>query len=318
MGDEGKNQTGGDSWASGVDGLLVRRVPARRRGPTVLLAGAVLLTLLAVVAARPLTAGAAPAAHIHVHGSRAVTRQAQNISKITPGVATSPNWSGYVAYASSENDGSFNLVSAEWTEPTVTCPKKNAWTLFWVGFDGWPATEPVMDRSVEQGGTSAQCVDGVPHYSAFYEMWPSDAVQTMFPIKAGDQIGASVIYSPSSNQFLITVSDSRDGQVVNSETDPETCGDNLACPRMSAEWVAESPAHFGTDTWFPLADYGTMNFTSATATNEQGDQGPISYPTQWSDSGIERVAPAAKALATVYGLENTGTTSSFYDSWTRR
>jgi Peptidase A4 family len=318
MRSEGDNQTGGECSASGGDGLLVRGVESRRWAPTVLLGVAVLLTLLAVVVARPLTAGAASSAPIAVPKHRAATLHAQKISKVTPGVATSPNWSGYVAYASMQNDGSFNLVSAEWTEPAVTCPKKNAWTLFWVGFDGWPANEPTMDRSVEQGGTSAQCVAGVPHYSAFWEMWPTDAVQTMFSIDAGDQIMSSVIYSPSSNEFLITVSDSRNGHVVNSQTVNEPCGPNLACPRMSAEWVAESPAHFGTDTWFPLANYGTMNFTSATATNEEGDQGPISYPTQWSDSGIERVAGAAKPLATVYGLENSGTTSSFYDAWTRR
>jgi hypothetical protein len=57
-------------------------------------------------------------------------------------------------------------------------PQTNAWTLFWVGFDGWPSS----DASVEQGGTSARCVNGVAQYSAFYEMWPTAAVTPMFSV----------------------------------------------------------------------------------------------------------------------------------------
>ena len=132
----------------------------------------------------------------------------------------------------------------------------NAWTLFWVGFDGWPSDEPPVDRSVEQGGTSAQCVNGVPHYSAFYEMCPPDAVQPMFPVSAGDQISADVVYSATTDQYLITVTDLTPGH-SDTETEVESCPVGYACPRTSAEWIAESPSHFGTTTWFPLADYGT-------------------------------------------------------------
>ena len=78
----------------------------------------------------------------------------------------------------------FTEVSADWTQKPVTCPRNDAWTLFWVGFDGWPST----DASVEQGGTSARCVNGVPHYSAFYEMWPTHAVTTVFAVQPDDQI----------------------------------------------------------------------------------------------------------------------------------
>jgi hypothetical protein len=134
-----------------------------RWGPTILLCAAVLLSAVLLVVAKPLTAGAA-SARTHAPRSSTPAQGTHQVSVVTPGVATSPNWSGYVAYATSVNDGSFNAVSASWTEPTVTCPKKDAWTLFWVGFDGWPAS----DRSVEQGGTSAQCFNGVPKYSAFY------------------------------------------------------------------------------------------------------------------------------------------------------
>jgi hypothetical protein len=223
-------------------------------------------------------------------------------------VATSPNWSGYVADANSGNDGSFNQVSADWTEPKVQCTKKNAWTLFWVGFDGWPAT----NRTVEQGGTSAQCVNGVPKYTAFYEMWPSMAVTTMFAINAGDQMSASVVYSATTNSFTINVTDITTGQ---SAMQSPVCPTGDSCPRSSAEWIAESPAHFGTDRWFPLADYGTVNFTSATAMNEQGYSGPISFAPQWSETKVERVAGAAKPVAKPSNLEPGG--YAFTDTWKR-
>jgi hypothetical protein len=310
---DGNGQAGQDGLVPAFAATLPRPVEDRSWGPTILLCVAVLLAAVIVVVAKPLSAAAAsPHHHVHLGARRAGARHAQDVSQVTTPSATSPNWSGYVSYAPIGNDDSFDQVSAEWTEPKVSCPKKNAWTLFWVGFDGWPST----DRSVEQGGTSAQCVDGVPRYSAFYEMWPTDAVTTMFPIDAGDQIEAGVVYSSTTNDYLITVTDLSTSP-VESMTETEPCP--TTCARTSAEWIAESPAHFGTSTWFPLANYGTINFTSATATNTLvASPGPISNPSVWSATSIERVAGAAQPVAKVFGLENIGDTSSFSDEWKRR
>jgi hypothetical protein len=277
---------------------------------------AVLLAAVVVVVVKTPTADAAarPHARVHGHAHAAViaARRAAQV-QVPPGLSRSPNWSGYVAYPNYGYDSSFNEVSAEWTQAAVTCPKKNAWTLFWVGFDGWSATPlTTVDRSVEQGGTSAQCVNGVPHYSAFYEMWPTHAVMPMFSVQPGDQIAANVVYAD--NQFLITVTDTTSNQT---STQAETCATDLACPRTSAEWIAESPSHFGTDNWFPLADFGTMDFTDATTTNTEGVSGPIA-DAQWQDLGIERIAGHRAAQARVTALENAGGTSTFADSWDRR
>jgi len=284
-------------------------VGLRGWGPTILVCGAVLLAAVAVEAT-PGHSHARPPART----DDAVGRGGRTLPAVTTGVATSPNWSGYVAYASSENDGTFDQVSAQWTEPAVTCPTPDAWTLFWVGFDGWPANEPPVERSVEQGGTSARCVNGVPSYSAFYEMWPTQAVTPEFGIHAGDQIDASVVSVPYTvpGQFLITVTDVTSGR---SFEVTETCGTGVACPRTSAEWVAESPSHYGTNRWFPLADYGTMDFTKATTTNAQEISGPIS-DAQWVYSGIERVVGRTQPKAKVSPLQNSG--SLFSDTWVRR
>jgi len=304
-----KNAT---SRAATVDEPRPAHRGARYR-PAVLFVVAVLLAGVVAVVARPLTATAASTRTTpHAHdGPRpgARTGGAVTAVKVVPGVATSPNWSGYVAYPS-YGQVSFNEVSAQWTEPAVTCPKKDAWTLFWVGFDGWPKT----DGTVEQGGTSAQCVNGVPQYSAFFEMWPTMAVTDLFSVEPGDQISAGVSYDPDTAQFVITVSDVTSGA---SQTMTESCAPGLACARTSAEWVAESPSHFGTKVWFPLADYGTMDFTQAQATNAYGVTGPIS-DSAWVNSGIERITGSAEALAKVSTLETSGTTSTFSDTWHRK
>ncbi len=300
-------------WFEAATAKRDGRVGAQGWGPTLLLCMAVLLAAVAVVMAKPLTAGAMPA-RTALHAGRKVAAgpDHRNVPLVAPGVPTSPNWSGYVAYPEYGDAGPFTEVSAEWIEPAVTCPQKDAWTLFWVGFDGWPSGEPAVDRSVEQGGTSAQCVDGVPHYSAFYEMFPSDAVQPMFPVSAGDQIYADVVYSATTSQYLITVTDLTSVH-ADTETEVESCPTGFACPRSSAEWIAESPSHFGTTTWFPLANYKKITFTGATAA-DAASSGPIS-DAYWEDSGIERMAGPALPLAEVSPLRNSGYV--FSDIWRR-
>jgi hypothetical protein len=260
---------------------------------TMLAGVGILVAATALVALRPLTASASTATHHRV---------APAGGPASTDVVTSPNWSGYVAAATASTGGGFDQVGAQWTEPRVSCTTPDAWTLFWVGFDGWPAS----DQSVEQGGTSAQCVGGVPRYRAFYEMWPSTAVTTLFPVAAGDEMTASVVYSPGSRLYLISVTDDSSGRT---DTESVPCPAGQVCGRQSAEWVAESPSHFGTDDFFPLARYGSVTFTSATATDESGDSGPVSDP-HWSASGIERVVDGT-AVATVSPLFDGG--GSFAD-----
>jgi hypothetical protein len=250
------------------------------------------VVVTAVVALQPLTASASARSHHRVDGVR-LGRPASSTDLVT-----SPNWSGYVAAATASTGGGFDQVGAQWTEPRVSCSAKDAWTLFWVGFDGWPAS----DQSVEQGGTSAQCVDGVPRYRAFYEMWPASAVTSLFPVAAGDRMTGSVVYSSASQLYLISVTDDTSGRSV---TESVSCPAGQACGRQSAEWVAESPSHFGTDDFFPLAPYGDVTFTSATATDDLGHSGSIADP-QWSDSGIERVTGGTRVVATVSPLVDGG------------
>jgi hypothetical protein len=189
---------------------------------------------------------------------------------------TSRLWSGYVVQASGPT---YTTVSASWVQPKVTCPKKSSpdppWTLFWVGLDGWSTT-----KTVEQGGSEGQCQGGTVHYYAWWEMYPTNAIQSTFPIAAGDHISSSVAYSSTDDTYTVTIDDNTPGHlhslVVVASTnaaadDPDTytttqdgvssgptafptsddttpgstpgelCAPTDPCGNSSAEWIVEAP-----------------------------------------------------------------------------
>jgi hypothetical protein len=150
------------------------------------------------------------------------------------GLATGPmqyssNWSGYVATATAK----LSYVSAEWVEPSVSCvgtyPEA---AVFWVGLDGW------SDDTVEQGGSEAYCDGTTPIYSLWWEMYPTNSIQTAVDIRAGDTVSASVAYSGGS--YRIVVTDLTRGAGL---SELEGCAAGLTCARSSAEWIAESPSY---------------------------------------------------------------------------
>lgn len=207
---------------------------------------------------------------------------------------TSRNWDGYITYVSSEGTD-FNAVKATWIQPTVKCEQSNAWTVFWVGLDGW------WDNTVEQGGSSAQCVKGIPQYTVWWEMFPTNAIQTVFIIKPGDRISATVTYKPAGGVFVITVRDVTSGH---SFTQNEHCATTITCERSSADVIAEDVGHFGGGTFFPLADYKTVSFTGAAITDTTGHAGSFSS-VAWLNAAVTESA-GGTTYATVSPLSTTG------------
>jgi hypothetical protein len=222
-----------------------------------------------------------PASDVHVQGHPG-TQPAATTRGFT--AATSRNWGGYVVTGPS--GGTFDIVSATWTQPAVTCPSANAWVVFWVGFDGW------FDGTVEQGGSSARCINGVPQYNTWWEMFPTNAIQTVFSISPGDSISSTVVFSSSNSVYTITVNDNTTRASFQHSA---TCGSGLTCNRSSAEWIAEPPGSGGNN-FFPLANYGTaqirecgardaafhaggINASTWTATTVQEQSGGITYAT---------------------------------------
>jgi hypothetical protein len=219
---------------------------------------------------------------------------------------TSRNWDGYITYSASE-ETDFTAVKASWIVPTVTCEAKNAWTVFWVGLDGW------FNDTVEQGGSQAQCsaVGGAATYSLWWEMYPTNSIQTVLTISAGDEVTASVKYATTTSTFTIKVSDETTGK---SFTRKEQCASGVSCQRSSADVITEDVGHYPGSGYFPLADYGTMGYTNADMTDPAGQSGAISSK-HWLNAAVTE-SDAGTTYASVSSLADGGT--AFNAVWRHR
>jgi hypothetical protein len=160
----------------------------------------------------------------------------------------SSNWSGYAATG---GNGAFSSVSSSWTEPTATCSSgSDQYAAFWVGLDGYNS------GSVEQTGTDSDCAGSTPDYYGWYEMYPANPVYYSNPVAPGDHISASVTFS-GSETYTLVLTDSSQGWT-------QTITENESgLDRSSAEVITEAPSS-GTGV-LPLADFGTVSYSSATA-----------------------------------------------------
>ena len=133
-----------------------------------------------------------------------------------------------------------------------------------------------QSSSLEQTGTQADCnADGSTDYYAWYELVPAAPVQLDLAIHPGDHISAKV--SVNGTNVTVSLTDQTTGQSANKTLQmdsPDT---------SSAEWIAEAPSACdgsGCCQPLPLSDFGTVQFTGATATAD-GHTGTIS-DSNWS------------------------------------
>jgi hypothetical protein len=199
----------------------------------------------------------------------------------------SQNWAGYVA-GSSDGSTQFSNVSGSWVQPASKCGTGQDDAAFWVGIGGsgsgqsssyGSALGDGSSTSLEQIGTEGNCTGSGTQYFAWYELVPAAPVQLNLAIHPGDQITASVSVSGSSTSFSLT-----------NKTTGQSFSKTVASPNpdtSSAEWIAEAPSECdgsGSCTPLPLSDFGTVNFTSATAT-ANGHTGTIS-DSNWSSTPV--------------------------------
>jgi Peptidase A4 family len=192
--------------------------------------------------------------------------------------AASANWSGYVTGAAS--DGStrrYSSVSGSWTEPATTCTSGQGYSAFWVGLGGSGSSS---NDALEQVGTEADCGStGSATHFAWYELVPAAPVRLDLTISAGDRISSNV--TVQGTNVTTTLTDQTTGQSVTKQL-------QMSNPDVSsAEWIAEAPstcAQSGDCQPLPLANFGTVKFTDATATAD-GHTGTISDPS-WSTSAV--------------------------------
>lgn len=222
---------------------------------------------------------------------------------------TSHNWDGYTVTNTANTDTTtFNSVSATWVQPAVTCNAAGSLGSTWVGFDGWLPTS----TSVEQGGSSAQCINTVtPSYFLWWEMFPFNGEQDTVQINAGDTIHGSVTFDTAHNVFDIVITD----QTLNKGlSESVACQPDMGgCLRSSAEAISEDTGGANNiDGLFSLPNYGTETFTHASVTDVNGNTGTLSNP-NWVTNNVTEVSSEGITKQTVGALSPDG--SSFSTAW---
>jgi hypothetical protein len=244
-------------------------------------------------------ASAARAALRYVTANPPATNQAvPGVRQSAQGVTMtgSYNWSGYA------NDNStgktYSKVSGTWTEPAVTCPtKEESLAAFWAGIDGWNS------NTVEQSGTLAQCFEGTAFYYTWWEMYPTNSIQTVgTTVKPGDKITASVVKTSTSYALKVTDSTTSGNNVSTTQSCAAT-----TCVDHSAEWIGEAPG--GTRGEYPLSNFKKWTVTGASVTSGTTSGHISTFPAD----DITMDSDANYALAKPGALNSTG--NSFTDTW---
>jgi hypothetical protein len=192
--------------------------------------------------------------------------------------ASSANWAGYVVGGSSSGT-KFKSVSGSWVVPTAKCSSGQGDSSFWVGIGGSGSSDT---QALEQDGTEVDCnADGSASYSAWYEMVPSPPVKVDMAVHPGDHISAKV--TVDGTNVTMSLHNSTTGgsyEKTFQMSNPDT---------SSAEWIAEAPSQCSGDlsscTPLPLADFGTVQFSGASATTTDGHTGTISDG-DWSTAAV--------------------------------
>jgi Peptidase A4 family len=228
----------------------------------------------------------------------------------------SQNWAGYVA-GGSNSSTQFSNVSGSWVQPTSKCTSGQDYAAFWVGIGGSENSPSSsfgqsglgdgQSTSLEQIGTQGDCTGNGTQYYAWYELVPAAPVQLNLAIHPGDHITASVSVSGNNTSFKLT--DSTTGQSFSktvSSPNPDT---------SSAEWIAEAPSQCdssGSCTPLPLSDFGTVDFTNASAT-ANGHTGTIS-DSSWTAQPIALSSGGAYDISYGGGQNTAGATPSSLSS----
>jgi uncharacterized membrane protein YgcG len=197
--------------------------------------------------------------------------------------ASSENWAGYVVGGSGSSGQQFKSVSGSWVAPTASCTNGPGYSAFWVGLGG-----SGQSNSLEQAGTEADCsASGTPSYFAWYELVPQAPVKVNLAVHPGDHISSKVTVAGSN--VTISLSDQTTGASFSKTL-------QMSTPDVSsAEWVAEAPSScdqtVSNCSPLSLADFGTVQFTNASATSTNGHTGTIS-DSNWSASAVT-LSPSA-------------------------
>lgn len=220
-------------------------------------------------------------------------RKVKGYSQVFRAVPISRTWAGYVSLGSNVTD-----VKGQWVVPSVSCSGGTQESATWVGIDGYPNTNP----TVEQEGTAQACASGLPRYWSWYEIYPSAPVPTTMTVSPGNTITAETMYL-GNNQFELILHNLTTGGSFSTTQ-------SIAASRSSAEWIEEAPLMSSGSIW-PLANFGTMQFTNAQATIG-GSTGALN---SFGNLSLTMVNNSAQVKAQPSGLGTGG--DNFTVTWLR-
>ena len=170
----------------------------------------------------------------------------------SPAVVTATattNWSGYGLDAKN-----VTAIHAVWIVPTAAASPATGYASTWVGIGGQTTDDLI------QAGTEQDIEDGVPTYYAWVETLPDDTLGVSprrLPVRPGDLFAVTITNSGGDNWSIMLENRTTNQHLSLAVTYP-------SC-KCSAEWIEEVPDLADVSN-APLANFGTVTFTEATAT----------------------------------------------------
>jgi hypothetical protein len=153
-------------------------------------------------------------------------------------------WMGYAL----RDVGRVGSARAMWVAPAVRCTARDTSAAIWVGIDGFG------NGTVEQIGTEADCRDGRAVQSAWFQLYPSDAVEIDLDIRPGDIVAARVALRDGTASVRLR------NLTTGASFEHTAPTDGVG---LSAEWVIESPSRCSGARCdvVPLTDVGRVSFS---------------------------------------------------------
>ncbi|KAJ5902918.1 Aspergillopepsin-2 [Penicillium taxi] len=190
------------------------------------------------------------------------TQEVLQLNK-TSHVEYSSNWAGAVLIGSG-----YTSVTGQFTVPTPKAPSGSSRGDYaasaWVGIDG-----DTWGDAILQTGVDFTISNGEVSYDAWYEWYPDYAYDfSGITISAGDVIKVTVT-AKSKSSGTATVENVTTGKSVSHTFSGNVEGD---LGELNAEWIVEDFEE--NDSLVNFANFGTVTFTDASATDSGSTVGP--------------------------------------------
>jgi Peptidase A4 family len=203
------------------------------------------------------------------------------------------NWAGYAVHRAGM---SFRGVSASWIQPSATCVSgRQTYSAVWVGLGGY---KPSSD-ALEQIGTEVDCNPaGRVVSSAWYELVPAPSRTIGLAVQPGDQMQAAV--TVVGNRVVVELDN------LTEHRQYRKVAYSPSIDVSSAEWIVEAPSECVSQVAcqaLPLANFGSVTFTSASATPTSGRSGGI-VDRRWGSTRI-RLTPGGQRFVVQRNVPDT-------------